>query len=291
MRVERVYEWTVGAEFAERDPAALDPEIQVDDTVRFAHISDTHIGKGEPGDRERETRLWLELFESLGCRAVLHSGDLVEEPGDDEAIDWAFSLMDNLSIPVWGVPGNHDVKTPGESSEVVRRWGPFPRIETVGKLQVVLVDSMAWPAPQDRSDLERAAAKQVGFFTAGGVGPQQREQLTACMDEPWDGARIVVVHHHVRQAVPPKPWYEDHAELMVPLHDADQFLNAIRVRGANLLLHGHRHQYIPPFAPFEDLPILNAGGSTPNDWPKRARIVDIAEDGESMRIWELVRFK
>lgn len=290
MRVERIYDWGIDTGLAEHDPRQRDPSVRSSGTVRVGHLSDTHLGKGKPGARRQQMRRWLESFEGLDADVIVHSGDLVEDPGDEDAIEWAFSLMDELDVPVVGVPGNHDVKRPGEPSEVTRRFGEFPRVETYGQLQICLVDSMAWPSVDDREAREHDAAEETGFYSAGGVGPTQRDELAAQLDADFEGPRVFVAHHHPRQPVPPKPWYEQNADLMRPLDDADEVLEMLRDYGISLMLHGHRHQYVPPYVPFDELVVLNCDSSTRPAPPQRARLVDITGDGEAMRIWELVRF-
>ena len=291
MRVERVYDWQRGKELSEQDPQRLDPQIQAADTIRLGHLSDTHLGKGDPGERQRQMRRWLEAFEGLGCDAIVHSGDLVEDPGDEEVVDWAFSTLDDVSVPVFGVPGNHDVARPGEKSAITTGWGPFPRAVSVGDVRLFLTDSMAWPPAQDRDEREKEAARESGFWSRGGLGPEQRQQLAQDLGQDWPGAKILVVHHHLRQPVPPKPWYEQNADLMAPLKDADDVLALARKAGVELVLHGHRHQYVPPYSPFEDIVLVNSTSSTREGWPKRTRIIDVAAKGGAARIWELVRYK
>ena len=160
----------------------------------------------------------------------------------------------------------------------------------MGRLRLWLVNSMAWPSAEERSQRERELASTSGFFVSGGVGPEQIAELKKGFDERWDGPQALLVHHHLRQPVPAKPWYEENADLMAPLVGADEVLDLVRQAGVGLILHGHRHQYVPPFAPFSDVVILNSGSVTRQGWPKRARIVDMADDGDALRIWELVRY-
>lgn len=291
MRVERVYDWKRNEGLTEHDPRRLDPKVKAPATVRLGHLSDTHLGKGESGERQREMRRWLEAFTGLECDAVVHSGDLVEDPRDEEMVDWALSTLDDVSVPVFGVPGNHDVQKPGETNVIVERWGPFPRAEAIGDLRLFLTNSMAWPFAEERNRREQEAADDSGFWSRGGLGPEQRDRLADGLQKPWPGAQVLVVHHHLRQPVPPKPWYEHNADLMEPLADANELIEMARDAGAELVLHGHRHQDVPPFAPFEDMVILNSSSSTRKEWPKRARVIDVAAQGGAARIWELVRWE
>ena len=291
MRVERVYQWTRGQGLTEHDTAVLDPKVRLEGAIRLGHISDTHLGKGKPGLRLGQMSRWLETLEGLKVDAVVHSGDLVEDPGDEEVVRRAFSALDEVSAPVFGVPGNHDVSEPGKEGEITNRWGPFPRSEEVGSLKLLLVDSMAWPPAQQRSRRERNAASESGFWSRGAVGPKQLEALADMLDGDSSGPQVLVIHHHLRQPVPAKPWYEKNADLMAPLADADELLDLVRRAGVELVLHGHRHQYVAPFAPFDDLAIVNAPSSTREAWPKRIRIIDVAREGGAARIWELARFQ
>ncbi len=290
MRLERIYDWKVGQGFVERDPRTLDPNLRKEDTIRLGHISDTHLGKNAPGQRRRELRRWLDGFVQMDIDAVVHSGDLVESPEGDESLRWAFSLFDELPVPLFGVPGNHDLRAPGGSSAVTEHWGPYPRKEEIEDLQLWLFDSMAWPPVEERSQREQESARNSGFYSRGAVGAEQRAAVKAKWTTPRKGARVAVVHHHVYQPVPQKPWYEKNADLMAPLEDAKPFLRLLREGGVTLLLHGHRHQYTAPYSPFEDLVIVNGGSVTRQAWPKRARLIDVARTGVSMRIWEFVRF-
>ena len=292
MRVERVYDWSREEGVKELDPTPLDPKLELRDSLRLGHISDTHLGKKPVGPRERELRRWLETFIGLGVDAIVHTGDLLEIPDDEETIEYAFSLFDDLSVPLYGVPGNHDVQQPATPGEVTRRWGPFPRSVTLRGLRLWLLDSMAWPPTDARSERERQSAQDSGFYSRGALGPSQLDELKQLMEEAGaaKGPEIAVVHHHLRQPVPPKPWFEQNSDLMAPLNDGDDLVELLRERGVQLILHGHRHQYVIPYAPFDDLLMINAGSSTPGASPRRARVIDVPLMGDHLRIWELIRF-
>ena len=290
MRVERVYDWRRGEGLIERDPQPLDLAVRRPATTRVGHLSDTHLGKENRHHRRRELRRWLETLEGLGVDLIVHSGDVVDSPDDEEAVDDARTMLGGQDVPCLVVPGNHDVRRPGEKSVIAKRWGPYPRAETVGELRISLLDSMAHPPVDQRSEKEQQLAEESGFFTSGALGPKQIEAWDEQLDEPWTGAQLLVVHHHPRQPVPEKPWYEQNADLMAPLRDADEMLSVARRRGIEMVLHGHRHQYVPPYAPFDDLVIVNGGSVTRTPWPKRLRIIDVADQGGEARIWELVRF-
>lgn len=289
MRLERVYDWRRGEGLVERDPQSLDLEMPAPETTRLGLLSDTHLGKGKAGERRRELRRWLDAFDGLGAAGVVHSGDLVEDPGDDQEVRWALETLEETGIPVFAVPGNHDVEIPGEENEIIRRLGPFPRGEKIGQVQLWLLDSMTGFPLQERDQRERESAKKTGFFSKGAVGGEQLKQVEGWMGGV-EGAQVLVVHHHLRQPLPAKPSLEKNAEQMGPLIDADELLALAGRTGVSVILHGHRHQYTTPYMPFEEFVIVNGGSSTPDRPPRRARVLDISHDGEAVRIWELVRF-
>lgn len=290
MRVERVYDWKRGHGLSERDPGHFDPNLRSDQVVRIGHVSDSHVGKGVPGRRLGALRRWLEAMEGLGVDAIVHSGDLVESPADEEVLEATFEMLEQVDTPLLGVPGNHDVIRPAQSSKVTDRWGPYPRCEHLEGVQFYLLDSMAWPPVEDRSEGERESARQSGFFSRGALGPAQRGQLAELFADHPPGPRVLVVHHHLRQPVPAKPWYEDNDDLMAPLEDVDELTELARREGVEIFLHGHRHQYVAPYAPFENSVILGGPSATATG-VQRARMIDISRSGGACRIWELVRYE
>lgn len=290
MRVERVYDWKAGQGFMELDPNRVDLSVVSPKSIRLAHLSDTHLGKEGGAHRRRELRRWLELFDGVEARVVVHSGDLVERADDEEELQAAMALLEKSRSSILGVPGNHDVERPGQASELVRRWGPFPRREEVAGVRFWLLNSMVSPPVGERDEGEVEAARESGFFSRGGLGAEQLDELEQGLGEPWEGPQVVVLHHHLYEMVPAKPWYAENSELMGPLGDRRRLLDVVVSGGVDLVLHGHRHQYTIPYSPMSKMVIVNAGSSTPSSPPFRARVIDMHQGGGAMRIWELVRY-
>jgi len=75
--------------------------------IRFAHISDTHIMPDTIG-RNQVALDHLGSIDDSGAEFVIHTGDLAAEPSQ-----WAYraygTVMSRLGVPVYCVPGNHDV--------------------------------------------------------------------------------------------------------------------------------------------------------------------------------------
>lgn len=76
-------------------------------TLRFAHITDTHIGSNLSD--EDLLRTVTDINAQPDISFVLLSGD-VTEFGSDEELHQAKAIMDQLNKPWYVVPGNHDSK-------------------------------------------------------------------------------------------------------------------------------------------------------------------------------------
>ncbi len=87
--------------------------------MKFAHISDTHLGFRQYGIYERETDFYR-MFEKVVSKIVserpdfvLHSGDLFDAPKPPPRALWVaqrcFSKLREKGIPVYAITGNHDM--------------------------------------------------------------------------------------------------------------------------------------------------------------------------------------
>ncbi len=87
--------------------------------MRFAHLSDSHIGFRQYGLYEREEDFYR-AFEKTVAKIieekpdfVLHSGDLFDAPKPQPRALWVaqrcFSRLKEMGIPVYAITGNHDV--------------------------------------------------------------------------------------------------------------------------------------------------------------------------------------
>ncbi|MGD8903804.1 MAG: metallophosphoesterase [Anaerolineae bacterium] len=98
--------------------------------VRFAQISDTHI---RPDAIERSQVLvdHLAEIEAGGYDFVIHTGDMMDEPSA-----WAAravkAVLSQLRIPIYFVPGNHDVYNP-PMGEIEAPW--WARLEVNSSIE------------------------------------------------------------------------------------------------------------------------------------------------------------
>ena len=83
-------------------------------TVRFIHISDTHLGPDKDFElygvnTYRAATALVEAINAVPAEAsfVVHTGDVAARP-DDRAYTLAVEVLSRLALPVYYVNGNHD---------------------------------------------------------------------------------------------------------------------------------------------------------------------------------------
>jgi outer membrane protein assembly factor BamB/predicted phosphodiesterase len=74
---------------------------------RFAFISDTHIGSPNGGAEEDLRRTVADINQMEGIDFVVITGDITEL-GTDAEIKLAKQILDELKVPYYIIPGNHD---------------------------------------------------------------------------------------------------------------------------------------------------------------------------------------
>jgi outer membrane protein assembly factor BamB/predicted phosphodiesterase len=90
-------------------------------TVRFAWLSDTHVGNSTGADDLRSSVRDINAIDSLDF--VILSGDITEY-GSNAQLHQAKSILDSLTIPYHIIPGNHDTKwSESGATEFSRIWG------------------------------------------------------------------------------------------------------------------------------------------------------------------------
>src|SRR5512136_810204 len=89
--------------------------------LRFAWVSDTHVGSDRGAD---DLRASVADINSLpGLAFVLVTGDITEM-GTYDNLSLAKEILDRLAVPYHIIPGNHDTKWSGSGgSDFARIWG------------------------------------------------------------------------------------------------------------------------------------------------------------------------
>ncbi|MGZ5515018.1 MAG: outer membrane protein assembly factor BamB family protein [Candidatus Aminicenantales bacterium] len=89
--------------------------------LRFAWVSDTHVGSDRGADDLRATV--ADINSQPGMSFVLVTGD-VTEMGSFDNLSLAKQILDGLRVPYHLIPGNHDTKwSESGGSDVARLWG------------------------------------------------------------------------------------------------------------------------------------------------------------------------
>ena len=191
--------------------------------LRLLHVTDTHLF-AEAGKRLRgvdtSQTLAAVLDHALGARArpfaVLATGDISQ---DETAGSYASfrRLIGERGLPIWCVPGNHDVPALLGSG---LNGAPFTVGGHVvaGNWCVILIDS--WLAGDH----------------GGRIGAPQIDQLASLLDAESARHVLIAVHHHVLPVG--SRWLDE-----LGLHNAAELLAVIdRAPNVRGVVAGHVHQ-------------------------------------------------
>jgi 3',5'-cyclic AMP phosphodiesterase CpdA len=190
---------------------------------RILHVSDLHFGARNGLDDPALEQGILELCRRVDPTLVVASGDLTHGGRADEH-DAAAAYLRRLGVPVFVVPGNHDIP-PFRPARFTRPWREFERNwETTApvlaspELHVVGLNSV----------------RPFGY-QRGRVRSADLEQAEGRLREAAPGAlRVVAIHHQLANA--PWRWRK------LPLVGRSRVLDRLAAAGAELIIGGHTHQ-------------------------------------------------
>ncbi|NDJ86658.1 MAG: hypothetical protein GYB66_12290 [Chloroflexi bacterium] len=169
------------------------------ETLRFIHISDTHIGPDEsfelygqkPADRLRQLVRHINAETHFVPAFILHTGDVTYDP-DPDAMGLAAEILADFNYPVYYARGNHD------DPDAMRKYlsglppgtGRVNYSFAVNGLEFIVLDSFGKVQPQ-------------GYLETGQLDwlRRQCEQSTA--------ERLVIVLHHL-PAQTGNAWLDTH---------------------------------------------------------------------------------
>lgn len=131
------------------------------------------------------------------------------------------------------IPGNHDHYVHTNWREKLHHWLPYLRDET-GEDQ-----ECRFPVLRCRGNIAMvslsSASPTLPFLATGRIGKAQLQRLDTLLADLSDRKmfRIILLHHG------PIPGSDSYRRRLV---DGDDLISILRQRGAELVLHGHRHQ-------------------------------------------------
>jgi 3',5'-cyclic AMP phosphodiesterase CpdA len=194
--------------------------------MRICHLSDLHFGRHDP-----------HVADALAADVAAAKPDLVVISGDftqlgtEEEFQLARSFLDRLKLPVFAVPGNHDVP----ARNLVRRFlDPYGRYRRyiANELEPLFERNGVVIAGLRTSRRARAELN----WAHGSISRSQLRHLEQRLDgtDP-DAFRIVVAHH---------PLMQPEGDVLKPMRlvrRADLALRIFSQLGIRLVLSGHFH--------------------------------------------------
>lgn len=201
----------------------------------FVQLSDPQFGMYTGNGSFLQETANLELAVATANRLrpafVIVTGDLVNEAGNKDQIKEYLRVMSKLDrdIPLYNVPGNHDVgnePTPASIAAWRKRFGPDHYSFRSGDLLGIVLNSSLISAPDKATELYEEQERWL------------RKELEKARR---DGSRHVVIFQH-------HPWYvssvdEADAYANIPLARRMRYLALFREFGVRTLVSGHQHEY------------------------------------------------
>lgn len=195
-------------------------------TIRFAHISDTHICKSYDKNQMKEVfekcenpadslRSCLEKLEKEKIDFVLFTGDLVHEGGKED-YDYFLNVV-RKSMPntkaVFAF-GNHDRKAPFFESMGLEIQSSYCHVEEAAGLRIVVLDS------------------GVAGEEAGNISKAQEQWLEKVLKEENPKYGTILAFHH------PIAWRTPAFSMEV----SDDFRRILRENDIRAIFCGHTHE-------------------------------------------------
>lgn len=194
--------------------------------MRVCHLSDLHFG-------HHDTR----VADALGAEVVEQAPDLVVISGDFTQIGTeaefrtARAFLDELKLPFFAVPGNHDVPARNLIQRLLDPYGAYRRhisddLEPLLELDGVVIAGIR---------TSRRARAELNW-AHGSISRGQLRRLASRLDATTPGALRVVVAHH--------PLMQPEGEVLKPMRlvrRADLALETFAQLGVRLVLSGHFH--------------------------------------------------
>lgn len=198
----------------------------------FVQVSDSHIGFAkDPNPDARATfREAVAAIRALPARPafILHTGDVTQLSRPQE-FDDADQILAEAGLPVFHVPGEHDMLDEGQGQAFLDRYGATPAGPVLGD---------GWHS-FDQGGVHFVGLVNVRQLQAGGMGHLGPEQI-AWLEKDLAGrpaSQPVVVFTHIPLWTVYQPWGWG-------TDDADQALSLLRRFGSVTVLNGHIHQVL-----------------------------------------------
>lgn len=194
--------------------------------MRICHLSDLHFGHHDP-----------RVADALAADVVGAAPDLVVVSGDftqlgtEAEFRIARAFLDQLQLPFFAVPGNHDVPARNLLRRFLDPYGAYRRhideeLEPLLELDGVVLAGIK---------TSRRARAELNW-AHGSISREQLRRLEARLRDTTPGALRIVVAHH--------PLMQPEGSVLKPMRlvrRADMALRTFAELGVRLVLSGHFH--------------------------------------------------
>jgi len=193
--------------------------------LRFVQISDSHIGFDKPANTDVTATLRVAIAKIKASSEqpsfILHTGDLthLSKPAEFDTLQ---QVLSELSLPVFYVPGEHDVLE-DEGKNYLQRFGKGTQ-------------GAGWQS-FDKNGVHFIGLVNVVNLKAGGLGSLGKEQLEWLEQDVkrLKSSTPIVVFAHI-------PLWSVYPEWGWGTDDSAQALSYLKRFGSVSVLNGHIHQ-------------------------------------------------
>jgi 3',5'-cyclic AMP phosphodiesterase CpdA len=226
-----------------------DPHLSSPDSARWRDLANKRLLGYLSWHRRRRAEHRGEVLEALrrdllGIRPghLVITGDLTQIALPDEfrqARAWLESLGSPSEVTV--VPGNHDAYVPVSWAQGLSQWQPYLVSDDARRGARADSAEAVFPSLRVRGPVAFiglcSARPSAPLLATGRLGESQLERLEALLEQTRRQGlfRVVLLHH------PPVPGEERWRKRLT---DAAPLCAVIARRGAELVLHGHRHRSV-----------------------------------------------
>ena len=192
----------------------------------FVQISDSHIGFNKPpnADARATFREAIAKVQALPVRPdfIIHTGD-VSQLSRDEEFDDADQMLKATGLPVFFIPGEHDMLDPEGGKAFLQRFGKGSK-------------GAGWYS-FDHRGVHFIALVNVADLKPGGMGNLGAEQLKWLQADlaGRPSSTPIVVFAHI-------PLWTVYADWGWGTRDSEQALELLKRFGSVTVLNGHIHQ-------------------------------------------------
>jgi len=221
--------WTLSSGVLKGSPleaSVRTPGLSQDqDSLRFVQISDSHIGFDKPANTDVTATLRAAIAKIKAAPEppafVLHTGDLTHLSKPSE-FDTLQQVLSELSVPVFYVPGEHDVLE-DDGRSYLQRFGKGTQ-------------GTGWYS-FDQNGVHFVGLVNVVNLRAGGLGSLGDEQLEWLEKDlaRLAGSTPIVVFAHI-------PLWSVYPEWGWGTDDSERALSHLKRFGSVSVLNGHIHQ-------------------------------------------------